>query len=354
MNRVGPRTSSTISRAPARSSTLRTPRAVRPVPARARGHEAVGRWQRAEHPGIGEFREQREQHDDRGPAALDGAGERVGRGRGAEQGRRDAALGQRRREGDEREVVLLDRDAGQQHRRRSRRARGGRRAERSRRDVGEHVLDGHPVGQLGPPLAHRREHRPEHVLPGPVHRVGRQVVAHQAPARRAVEVQGGGREQVGHRVRLGRQVEPVLDGGEDDPDGLRGGQALADEPLHGAQPRDVLGAVAAVTARRRPAGAQPVAALPDPQGRRGQPGQPRHLGDGERAGRVTADRGHALHPGPPPLRGGRGVAQTWTEAGQQTVGRQYTAGAGCAQCSTAGPGAEGVRRATAAAPADEG
>ena len=79
------------------------------------------------------------------------------------------------------------------------------------------MLDGHPVGQLGPPFAHRREHRPEHVLPGPGYRVGRQVVAHQASARRAVEVQGGGREQVGHRVRLGRQVETVLDGGEDDP-----------------------------------------------------------------------------------------------------------------------------------------
>ena len=155
------------------------------------------------------------------------------------------------------------------------------------------MLDGHPVGQVGPPFAHRREHRPEHVLPGPGYRVGRQVVVHQASARRAVEVQGGGREQVGHRVRLGRQVEPVLDGGEDDPDGLRGGQALADEPLHGAQARDVLGAVAAVTARRRPAGAQPVAALPDSQCRSAEPGQPRHLGDGERAGRVTADRGHA-------------------------------------------------------------
>jgi hypothetical protein len=123
--------------------------------------------------------------------------------------------------------------------------------------------------------------------------VGRQVVAHQASARRAVEIQGGGREQVGHRVRLSRQVETVLDGGEDDPDGLRGGQALADEPLHGAQARDILGAVAAVTARRRPAGAQPVAALPYPQCRRAQPRQPRHLGDGECAGRVTADRGHA-------------------------------------------------------------
>ena len=231
---------------------------------------------------------------------------------------------------------------------------GGRRAERSRRDVGEQVLDGHPVGQLGPPFAHRREHRPEHVLPGPVHRVGREVVAHQASARRAVEVQGGGREQVGHRVRLGRQVEPVLDGDEDDPHGLRGGQALADELLHGAQPRDVLRAVAAVTARRRPAGAEPVAALPDPQCRRAEPGQPRHLGDGEcdRAGhrwsRACAPSWTA--PAAGRTRGGANLDRSWTtdRSGVSTLLRRVCT------CSTAGPGAEGVRRATAGHPASRG
>jgi len=44
-------------------------------------------------------------------------------------------------------------------------------------------------------------------------------------------------------------LRPVLDGAEDDPRGLRGGQPPADEPLHGAQARDVLWAVATVAAR---------------------------------------------------------------------------------------------------------
>jgi hypothetical protein len=156
------------------------------------------------------------------------------------------------------------------------------------------VLDRHPVRQLAPPLAHGPERRPDHVLPGPVHGMSREVVAEQRPARRAVEVEGGRREQVGHRVRLGGQVEVVLGGDEDDPHGFRGRQALADELLHGTEPGDVEGAVATVTARGRPAGAESVATLPGAQGRGGQPGQPRHLGDGERDRLLAAGHRHGL------------------------------------------------------------
>ena len=124
--------------------------------------------------------------------------------------------------------------------------------------------------------------------------MGREVVAEQRPARRAVEVEGGRREQVGHRVRLGGQVEVVLGRNEDDPHGLRGRQALPDELLHGAEAGDVERAVATVTAGGRPAGAEPVATLPGSQGRGGQSGQPRHLGDGERDRLLAAGHRHAL------------------------------------------------------------
>ena len=209
----GPRASLTSCRAPGRSSTRSTPpgSALPCQPGPAATTRSVG-GSAAEHSRIGEHGEQCEQHHDGGPAAFDRMDERAGRGRGAQQGRRDAVLVQRRGERDEREVVLLQRNAGQHDRGRTGCGGRHRRLERGGGDVGQQVLDGDPVRQLAPPVTDRSEHRTQHVLPGPLHRMGREMLVEQAPTRRPVEVEGGRSEKWAVGSASGGRPKPCWTG----------------------------------------------------------------------------------------------------------------------------------------------
>ena len=178
--------------------------------------------------------------------------------------------------------MLLHRDAGQQHRAPARGRRGAAacsaaaatwRARARRRSRGAAAPSARPLrrARAGP-------RRPRPGPPGGSARWSRSSARHDGPSRsRAADAS---RWAAG--CASGGRSSPALDRGEDDPHRLRGRQPPPDELLHRAQPGDVLRAVASVTARRRAAGAEPVAALPHPQRRRGEPGQPRHLRDGER------------------------------------------------------------------------
>jgi hypothetical protein len=220
---------------------------------------------------------------------------RGGHGR-TERPHADAALGQARGQGVQRQGVVLVGRAGQQHRAAAGQLRGGGRelAQDHGGAVGEQVLDLDALAGGGPPRPDRDEHGTQHVVPGVQDAAALDLLAdergdrvrvqrHRRPAQAADGAVGAGQGQdpaprtspapaepalpVGQgRVVAGAGLDERL--GERHPGGLARRDALEGEAAHGLQPGQVGGGVAAVLAGAVLARSESVAAGPRPQGRR--------------------------------------------------------------------------------------